>query len=83
MGMVLTLALCACGGNGGGGSMTNTDLNTVFATNRDGNFEIYIAGADGSTPTRLTTNTDLDLNPALSPDKTKIVCKRSGHLTRI
>jgi Tol biopolymer transport system component len=40
----------------------------AFASSRDGNFEIYIAGADGSRPRRLTTSPGLDIRPAWSPD---------------
>jgi hypothetical protein len=38
----------------------------VFASTRDGNFEIYSASADGSSPTRLTNNTEAnDIEPAV------------------
>ena len=32
----------------------------AFASERDGNMEIYTVNADGSEPTRLTNNTDKD-----------------------
>jgi hypothetical protein len=35
----------------------------AFSTNRDGNAEIYRIKADGTSPTRLTTNTAQDLEP--------------------
>jgi len=44
----------------------------AFASNRDGNYEIYTMNADGSGPTRLTTNAADDVDPTWSPDGTKI-----------
>ena len=45
----------------------------AFASNRDGNYEVYVMNADGSGQTRLTSNTATDLEPTWSPDGTKIV----------
>ncbi len=45
----------------------------AFVSRRDGNDEIYVMNADGSDPTRITTNTFLDNAPAWSPDGRKIV----------
>jgi TolB protein len=52
----------------------------AFVSNRDGNEEIYLMGADGSNQTRLTTNEMVDTDPAWSPDGTRIVfaSSRSG-----
>jgi TolB protein len=44
----------------------------TFASNRDGNFEIYAVDPVGTNPTRLTTNADLDTEPVFSPDGSKI-----------
>lgn len=44
----------------------------AFASNRDGNYEIYVTHADGSSPARLTNNAATDAQPAWSPDGTKI-----------
>jgi uncharacterized repeat protein (TIGR01451 family) len=49
----------------------------AFDSNRDGNREIYIMNADGTSQTRLTFNSapgllSDDLDPAISPDGTKI-----------
>ncbi|GIV01727.1 MAG: hypothetical protein KatS3mg015_0557 [Fimbriimonadales bacterium] len=57
---LLRLSLCAgaalalsgiqfgCGGGGGGGSLSTL---IAFASNRDGNFEIYVMNADGTSQT--------------------------------
>jgi len=45
----------------------------VFASSRDGSFEIYSMNPDGSSQTRLTNNPAEDREPFLSPDGTKIV----------
>ena len=44
----------------------------AFVSGRDGNWEIYVMNADGSTQTRLTNNSASDLGPSWSPDGTKI-----------
>jgi N-acetylneuraminic acid mutarotase len=72
-------------------------IEIVFASNRDsqdshhyhdddcgdydGNFEIYGMKADGTGVVRLTQNSALDLDPALSPDKSKVVfmSNRTGN----
>src|SRR3989449_7596169 len=43
----------------------------VFSSTRDGNYEIYVARANGSNPTRLTNHLGEDRLPAWSPDGTK------------
>ena len=43
----------------------------VFASTRDGDFEIYAAQADGSTPVQLTSNDEAnDIEPAVQPLQT-------------
>jgi hypothetical protein len=44
----------------------------AVASNRDGNWEIYVVNADGSGSQRLTNNPATDLRPRWSPDGTKI-----------
>jgi Tol biopolymer transport system component len=40
----------------------------AFVSSRDGNEEIYVMNADGTNPTRLTTEPRSDVHPAFSPD---------------
>jgi TolB protein len=43
--------------------------------------EIFVVGADGKgTPTKLTSNTVVDDNPAWSPDGTQIVYESGIHI---
>ncbi len=53
----------------------------VFASDRDGDFEIYSMNPDGSHQRQLTQNNDRDLLPRLSPDGTRIgfVSNRDGQ----
>jgi Tol biopolymer transport system component len=53
----------------------------AFASNRDGNFEIYSMNADGSAQTRLTANPAFDATPSFSADGTKITfaSSRTGN----
>ena len=44
----------------------------VFDTNRDGNQEIYVMGADGSNPRRLTETEDSEYYPFYSPDGSRL-----------
>jgi Tol biopolymer transport system component len=45
----------------------------VYETNRDGNWELYLSNADGSSPVNLTRTPDVDeLYPKPSPDGSKI-----------
>ncbi len=45
----------------------------AFVSDRDGNNEIYLMDADGSSQTRLTNNPADDSSPAWSPDGARIV----------
>src|ERR687883_930796 len=53
----------------------------AFASDRDGNFEIYLMDADGGGLTRLTENNAEDLSPAWSPNGSRIafVSNRDGN----
>ncbi|MCI0432292.1 MAG: hypothetical protein L0271_01395 [Gemmatimonadetes bacterium] len=54
----------------------------AFATDRDGNFEIYAMDDDGSNPIRLTSHPAHDHSPNWSPDGTKIAFIRD-HSTGV
>ncbi len=44
----------------------------LFATNRDGNSEIYVLNLANQSVTRLTVNTAQDVQPALAPDSVQV-----------
>ena len=52
----------------------------AFESHRDGNYEIYVMGANGSTPTNITQHDAWDSSPAWSPDGRQIafVSDRNG-----
>ena len=57
-------------------------LQIAFASDRTGNFQIYVMNADGTgAVTRLTNNSDNDVLPAWSPDGTRIafMSDRAGN----
>jgi Tol biopolymer transport system component len=62
-----------------------TNGKIAFATDRDGDFEIYTMNADGSGQTRLTTATGDDLYPVWSADGAKLAfsSQRTGFNSQI
>lgn len=52
-----------------------------FASNRDGNYEIYAMLSDGTRQTRITNNAAEDTHPVLSPDGARVafVSNREGN----
>jgi Tol biopolymer transport system component len=59
-------------------NLRNTPI--VFASDRSGNFEIYLMKLDGSEFAQLTDNSAEDADPEVSPDGSKIVftSRRNG-----
>lgn len=53
-------------------SSMGTQESSFFDLNADRNSDIYVVGADGGTPRKLTTNPGSDTNPAWSPDGSQI-----------
>jgi len=53
----------------------------AFASDREGNFEIYVMNADGGGLTRVTDNVGEDTHPTWSPDGTRLafVSNRDGN----
>ena len=51
----------------------------TFASNRDGNTEIYVMDADGSNPRRITNNSATDQGASISPDGSRIVFKSNRY----
>ncbi len=53
----------------------------AFASDLDGDFEIWLMNADGSYPRQLTDNSALDISPAWSPDGSRLafVSNRDGN----
>jgi Tol biopolymer transport system component len=67
-GIISVLSICV-----GASAFGAYEGKIVFTSNRDGNQEIYVAAADGSTVARLTNDKAYDDQPALSPDGKSVV----------
>lgn len=74
---VLSLGI---GEMGRGGVRAQSDDRVAFASDRDGNLEIYVMQPDGTDIQRLTHDPGQDIDPAWSPDRQQIafVSNRDG-----
>jgi len=66
-------ALLACDTSAGAALL---DEKIVFSSNRDGDYDIYSMDPDGSNVVQLTNSPGSDINPAISPDGTRIAYNR-------
>jgi len=64
---VLIGVLAGCTGRGEAEPTPTPGGRIAFASNRDGNDEIYVMDADGSNQTNLTKNSAGDFYPSWSP----------------
>lgn len=55
----------------------------AFASDRDGNFELYAVETDGFPLTRLTRSPEPDFHPDVSPDGTSIVYSSGGSVATV
>lgn len=55
-------------------------IRLAFTSNRDGQYEVYGAAADGSGPTRLTNDPGYDSAPSWSPDAGRLAFERGAGL---
>lgn len=57
------------------------DGDIVYASNESGNYDIWLATADGANRRQLTSDAQLDLSPAVSPDGRRVafISDRTGR----
>lgn len=58
-------------------AVTSSRGRIAFSSNRDGHWQIYTVAPDGSGLTRVTNGPDDDIEPAWSPDGTRLVFVRN------
>ena len=57
----------------GGGKRIKLSGKITFVATHSGHKEIYVCNADGSKIHRITSDSGLNVSPALSPDRTQII----------
>jgi len=77
--LALGLLLASIAGTAGA-AFPGANGKIAFQSDRDGNPEVYVMNSDGSGQTRLTNEPRSDVEPAFSPDGTRIafVSQRNG-----
>src|SRR5688500_7990449 len=77
--LALGLLLTSIAGTAGA-AFPGANGKIAFQSDRDGNPEVYVMNSDGSGQTRLTNEPRSDVEPAFSPDGTRIafVSQRNG-----
>jgi hypothetical protein len=55
------------------GSYSPDGASIAYVSNETGNFEVYVANADGSDPRRLTTTPAMETSPSWTPDGRQLV----------
>jgi Tol biopolymer transport system component len=72
--LVVLVGACAAFADPAGAALLEEKI--VFASNRDGDYDIYSMDPDGSNVVQLTDAPGIDINPAISPDGTRIAYNR-------
>jgi dipeptidyl aminopeptidase/acylaminoacyl peptidase len=77
----VVLAWAVLGARAAGAAFPGQNGKIAFASERDGNREVYVMDPDGQNQTNLSNNSAFDDEPAFSPDGTKIAFRstRDGN----
>ena len=77
--VIVVVAMVACSAQSGVPMVDWRESQIIFDSERDGNFEIYVMNADGSSQRRLTTWERGNQFPAWSPDGKSIIFTSWGR----
>ncbi len=77
---VALVAAAALAGPAAGAQSAPVDGRIAFVSERDGNAEVYVMGADGEAQTRLTRTPAGESEPAWAPDGTHVAVARRAKL---
>ncbi len=62
-------------------SLSPDGTRLAFASNRRGNWDIFVMPSDGGRPVQVTSSEAHEIHPSWSPDGTKLVFSRLGEVT--